>query len=160
MDGLRGYRCSLCNISCNSSEQLRCHKSSKAHLKRCKNTKTDTKSESFECYQPWQMSPKADSPGPLACHSLISDLPSQLFEDPFEFDDPSASTFASFTFTNDPPMNSKKSSNGEKSDCFCSICGIALHSQANFEVHVKGRQHLDKLRQKAVNQAQVCVCNN
>lgn len=160
MNGLRSYSCSLCSIICNSSEQLRCHQSSRAHLKKCMNAKIDLASASIDCYQPWQMSPRSDSSDLMTCPSCFEQLTSNEMlthscEGSFTFDGSCPSPLASLALTPSPQPSPKKSPSVGRLDFYCLTCEVALHSQANYDIHVKGKKHLDKQKQKLVLHAQV-----
>ncbi|KAM3182483.1 hypothetical protein ACTXT7_012270, partial [Hymenolepis weldensis] len=160
MNGLRHYSCDVCNIVCNSSEQLRLHESGKSHYKKCLNASSDTCINKPVCYEPLQLSPVSDSDDleicPMCCnqysqaefltHSCECDLidSTSLLPAPFVVIDPSIST---------TPL--KKQLPAERSEFYCRICDVSLFSMANYDAHVKGKKHVDNKNKLLIRKAQV-----
>ncbi|VDL19928.1 unnamed protein product [Hymenolepis diminuta] len=160
MNELRNYSCDVCNIICNSGEQLRSHESGRSHLKKCMNASSDMCINKPVCYQPLQVSPVSDSDDletcPMCCnqysqadfltHSCECDLIDSISlpPAPFVVIDPSSST---------TPL--KKQTPAERSEFYCGSCDVSLFSKANYDAHVKGKKHVDNKNKLLIRKAQI-----
>ncbi|CDI97601.2 zinc finger C2H2 type [Echinococcus multilocularis] len=151
MSKFSSYSCTVCNKNCNSPEQLRIHQSSKTHLRRCEHALTLSDRVSFDCYQPWQISPRSDS-SDLTCptcseHYSASEMLTHCCKSPPPIDTSSASPFVVVDFTDRLNPRLKASHSSGKSEFYCSTCDVPLYSQVNFDNHVKGKRHIDRQKQ-------------
>lgn len=162
MKGLRNYACDVCNIICNSAEQLRLHESGKSHLKKCSKAPTDIPIPKLSGYLPPQLTPPSDSESDdndmefcsLCCnHFTRSEFLMHNCDGDISANDfvrsPNDTTSHSST-----PLKIKMSSALERSEFHCSLCKVSLGSWQNYESHVKGKKHLDIKNRFLIKKAQ------
>lgn len=142
------YYCTICNKNCNSPEQLRIHQGSKTHLRKCEHALSVSGSVSFDCYQPWQTSPKSDS-SELTCPTCSEQYsaPEMLIhccKSPPPIDTSSVSPFVVVDLADRLHSKPKVPHSFGKSEFYCSTCDVPLYSQVNFDIHVEGKKHMDK----------------
>nr|CDS29743.1 zinc finger C2H2 type [Hymenolepis microstoma] len=157
MNGLRSYFCFVCNITCNSAEQLRMHESGSSHLKKCANSSPDTFTDRPMCYQPLQVSPVSESDSedlqtcPMCCDQYSQ---AEFFTHTCERDLLASTSRLSGPFVvidqAGPSIARKKRPLSEDCEFYCNLCDISLGSMANYDAHVIGKKHINN-RKKLLN---------
>ncbi|KAH9284153.1 hypothetical protein ECG_03348 [Echinococcus granulosus] len=66
---------------------------------------------------------------------------------PPPIDTSSASPFVVVDFTDRLNPRSRVPHSSGKSEFYCSTCDVPLYSQVNFDIHVKGKKHIDRQKQ-------------
>ncbi len=172
MNGLRNYFCKVCNKSCNSAEQLRLHKSSKAHINKCQRSTSECESEAPDYYAPFQVTPEPEEEdGFMVCSACQAQLsPGDMlghFCDAQFFTNP-PDPFRDSTFTGPQSQQPSSSSSGSQlkrpslepittsaSPFYCSLCKTELNSQGQYDMHMAGRRHLARKKEVAAFVEQV-----
>uniref|UniRef100_A0A5K3FGT6 C2H2-type domain-containing protein n=1 Tax=Mesocestoides corti TaxID=53468 RepID=A0A5K3FGT6_MESCO len=159
MDASGEFACKICNLTCNSAEQLRSHQSGKSHIKKCGKSFSESEQRLAIYYVPFQTSPVVEHEDLMTCVScnkqcLPAEMLSHVCEPTFYGSTDSclgssfSSTLSPTTSTEAPSPASQPSSLSpetvSKRPYFCHACDVQLNSQVDFDLHVTGRRHKNR----------------